>query len=365
MKLLYITDALAVYGGIERVLVDKLNWLVEHTDNKVYLSTVDQGLKDVVFQLHPKIEYDDLDIRFYRQYMTLKWRRFFLHYKLHQLFRQRLENKLREISPDIIICTRIEYIRDIIKAKTYTPLIFESHSSCLSTFFDHDSLLRRVRIRYQKTALKSVDMVVTLTQGDALEWKKITNRVVVIPNVVHLNQTGKYTNHSSQSIIYVGRDTEQKDLDSLMRIWEFLYCKHPECLLHVYGDTSRNAEGVVVHKPTCRINDVYMNAAALLLTSRYEPFGLVLLEAMSYGVPVVAFDCPYGPSEIITDGVDGFVVKNRNLIEFANRVCQLIEEEKLCVEMGKAGIHSSQKYRAEIIMPQWIKLFNLIIDNPV
>lgn len=208
-------------------------------------------------------------------------------------------------------------------------------------------------------------MVVTLTQGDALEWKKITNKVVVIPNVVHLNQTGKYTNYSSRSIIYVGRDNEQKDLDSLMRIWELVYHKHPEYLLHVYGDTSRNTEGVVVHKPTCRMNDVYMNAAALLLTSRYEPFGLVLLEAMSYGVPVVAFDCPYGPSEIITDGVDGFVIKNRNLIEYANRVCQLIEDENLCVEIGKAGIQSSQRYHFELIMPQWTKLFEIILGDSI
>lgn len=363
MRLLYITDALAVYGGIERVLVDKINWFVEHTDNKVYLLTVDQGLKDVVFPLHPKIEYDDFDIRFYRQYMTPKWRRPFLYYKLHLLFRQRLENKLREICPDIIICTRIEYIRDIIKVKTYIPLVFESHSSCLSTFFDHDSLLRRVRIRYQKTALKSVDMVVTLTQGDALEWKKITNKVVVIPNVVHLNQTGKYTNYSSRSIIYVGRDNEQKDLDSLMRIWELVYHKHPECLLHIYGKTNRIADGIVVHEPTCQLDDAYMNTSVLLLTSLYEPFGLVLPEAMSYAIPVVAFDCPYGPSEIITDGYDGFIIKNRNMVEFAHRICQLIEDKNLCVEMGKRGIQSSQRYRADIIMPQWIKLFDMIVGN--
>ena len=365
MRLLYITDALAVYGGIERVLVDKINWFVEHTDYKVYLLTVDQGLKDVFFPFHPKIEYDDLDIRFYRQYMSPKWRRPFLYYKLHQLFRQRLENKLREISPDIIICTRIDYIRDIIKVKTFIPLVFESHSSCLSTFFDHDSLLRKVRIHYQKTAMKSIDMVVSLTQGDALEWKKITNKVVVIPNVVHLNQTGEYTNHSSRSIIYVGRDTEQKDLDSLLYIWKLVYQKHPECLLHIYGKTNRIADGIVVNEPTCQMNDAYMNASILLLTSLYEPFGLVLPEAMSYGVPVVAFDCPYGPSEIITDGIDGFVIKDRDLMEFSNRINQLIEDENLRVEMGKAGILSSQRYHADIIMPQWIKLFEKIIGDSI
>lgn len=363
MRLLFITDSMVIYGGIERVLVDKMNWLVEQTNYDVYLLTVDQSNEKVVFTLNKKIIYNDLDIRFYRQYNVPIWRRFLFNIGLHRLFRQRLEDKLSEILPDIIICIRIDYIRDIIKVKKAIPLIFESHSSCLSTCFDHDGWLRKVRIHYQKMAIKKVNMVVALTQGDSVEWKKITNNVVVIPNVIHLNVIGKHDNYSSRSIIFVGRDTEQKDLDSLMRIWKLVYQKHPEYILHVYGDTYRNAEGLVVHRPTCRMDDVYMNASVLLMTSRYEPFGLVILEAMSYGVPVVAFDCPYGPPEIIADGVNGFIIKNRNIKEFAHRVCQLIEDENLCVEMGKRGVQSSQRYHSELIMPQWIKLFNMIVGD--
>ena len=93
------------------------------------------------------------------------------------------------------------------------------------------------------------------------------------------------------------------------------------------------------------------------MTSRYEPFGLVLPEAMSCGLPVVAFDCPYGPADIITDGVDGFLIKERSVEEFANRVCQLIENEQLRVQMGKRGMDSSQRYSTEAIMPKWAKLF--------
>ena len=95
----------------------------------------------------------------------------------------------------------------------------------------------------------------------------------------------------------------------------------------------------------------------LLLTSLYEPFGLVMPEAMSYGLPVVAFDCPYGPSDIITDGVDGFLIKDRSIEGFADRVCQLIEDEDLRRRMGAAGVQSSQRYSAENIMPMWKELF--------
>ena len=106
-----------------------------------------------------------------------------------------------------------------------------------------------------------------------------------------------------------------------------------------------------------------MKNSMLLLTSIYEPFGLVMPEAMSYGLPVVAFDCPYGPSDIITDGVDGLLVKDRSIEDFANKVCRLIEDEDLRRRMGVAGAKSSQRYSAEKIMPLWRNLFESIIRN--
>ena len=99
----------------------------------------------------------------------------------------------------------------------------------------------------------------------------------------------------------------------------------------------------------------------LLVTSRYEPFGLVIPEAMSCGLPVVAFSCPYGPATIITDCVDGFVIKERNVKYYASKVCQLIADQNLRHKMGQAGIKSSQRYNANNIMPEWKKLFSELI----
>jgi glycosyltransferase involved in cell wall biosynthesis len=96
----------------------------------------------------------------------------------------------------------------------------------------------------------------------------------------------------------------------------------------------------------------------LLLTSVYEPFGLVLPEAMSCGLPVVSFDCPFGPSDIITDGEDGFLIANRSVSDFADKVCLLIEQPDRRRAMGKAGIASAQRYHASRIMPQWQAFFH-------
>lgn len=99
----------------------------------------------------------------------------------------------------------------------------------------------------------------------------------------------------------------------------------------------------------------------LLMTSCYETFGLVLPEAMSCGLPVVAFDCPYGPADIISDGEDGFLILNRSIEDYVDKVCQLMENEELRREMGQKGVLSAQRYVANQVMPQWMQLFEQIL----
>ena len=117
------------------------------------------------------------------------------------------------------------------------------------------------------------------------------------------------------------------------------------------------------HKTVTDIFERYLDSSVLLLTSLYEPFGLVMPEAMSCGLPVVAFDCPSGPAQIITDGVDGFLIKNRDVELFVDKVCSLIESSELRHAMGKAAIESSQRYSTDHIMAQWINLFKELMAS--
>ena len=111
--------------------------------------------------------------------------------------------------------------------------------------------------------------------------------------------------------------------------------------------------------------DKYRESSMLLMSSLYEPFGLVLVEAMSCGLPVVAFNCPYGPADIINDGIDGFLVEDRNIEAFADRVCQLMADEDLRLQMGRAAVLSAQRYKSETIMPKWRKMFDVIVNPNV
>ena len=312
MKILYVTDALAIWGGTERIIVDKANYLAGHYGYDVHIVTANQGGHPVAYPLHPSVTHYDC-----RQ--------------MYRLYEERLGAYIHSFQPDLIVSVSENYNRFIFKRKG-------------------------------------------LTDGDAVEWKKINSHVCVIPDMVSLNPTPTYSDCETKSVIFVGRFSTQKGIPDLLKIWKLVYQRHPDWQLHMYagyGDEDEKlksyieemGKGVVLHEPTSDIFSKYKESSMLLLTSIFEPFGLVMPEAMSCGLPVVAFDCPYGPADIITDGEDGFLIKNRDIHAFADKVCQLIENPQLRTEMGQRAIASSQRFSPEKIMPMWKQLFESMVSH--
>ena len=276
----------------------------------------------------------------------------------------------------MIVCPRIEFVKDICRVKGDVPLVFESHSSFWTSRFEGAGLMRRLHTWWMNQSAKRAQAVVALTEGDAAKWRKVNQSVFVIPDVVHLNEMGLYNDGDTKSVIFVGRLSKQKDIGSLLSVWQMVRQRNPDWKLNIYGEKGDVEEslwqklqevghGVTIHPPTADILEIYQQHAMLLLTSRYEPFGMVLPEAMSCGLPVVAFDCPYGPADIITDGIDGFLIKDRNMKDYADKVCHLIENQELRRQMGQTAIRSAQRYRADHIMPSWYKLFGLFSTKQV
>ena len=371
MRILYVTDALAIWGGLERVLVEKAYYLAAHDGYEVFMLTICQGGHPFPFPLDNKVTLVDLNIPFYSQYQYSGIRRLLALMRLHRACCKSLRRQLNDINPDVIVCPRIEFVNDICKVKGDIPLVFESHSSFWTSRFEGAGLLRRLHTWWMNLSAKRVQAVVALTEGDAAEWRKVSKSVFVIPDICKLNgEEVKSEKWGGKSVVFVGRLSRQKDIGSLLAIWQMVRQRHSDWQLFVYGEKGdieeslwqqlqEDSNGITVFPPTSDILNVYRQHAMLLLTSRYEPFGMVLPEAMSSGLPVIAFDCPYGPADIITDGVDGFLVKDRDLRDFADKVCLLIENTDLCRQMGQAAIHSSQRYHADRIMPAWYELFGL------
>ena len=370
-KVMYIVDDIAILGGTQRLLADKLNMLVEHGDFKVCLLTANQGAHPLAYPLSPLVEHHDLEILFNQHYIYSGVKRFWVALQKHRFFRQRLAMQIHAFCPDIIVCALLEFTPDVFSVSGTIPVVFESHMSCLCYRFENFPFRVKCQVWWRHHVLKHIHTIVALTHGDALEWMKINPQVKVIPNVVHLNDSGLFSDCQSKNILFIGRYSNQKDVWSLMKIWKIVHQRHPDWTLNAYGDYGDQRDvlipeikkmdaNIVLHDPTANIGEEYLKNSMLLLTSLYESFGLVMPEAMSYGLPVVAFDCPYGPAEIITDGVDGFLIKDRNVEDFADKVCQLIEDEELRRSMGAAGIKSSQRFSAENIMPMWKDFFESI-----
>lgn len=374
MKILYIFRSLAVWGGIERILVDKMNYMAERYGMDVYLLTNDQGSHPVTYHLSDRVHHEDLGICFYQQYRYRGLRRLIASWKMNRQYRHLFGERLHRIQPDLIVCTTADKIGIIGKQKGHIPLVVESHSICSQTLDHGRTWLQRKLYRHHfLNSLSKADYVVALTEGDAKEWRRYHPQVTVIPNFIHPHEE-HISVCSSKKAIFVGRFDYQKRVQDAIRVWEKVRERHPDWILDIYGDGDMYQEvyslassvgGVVVHQPTPNIFEAYQDCSFLISTSLFEPFGLVIPEAMSCGLSVVAFDCPFGPADIITDGIDGYLVKDRDEVLFAEKICNLIENTELRKKMGQMAEQKSARFQSDLIMSQWIDCFNNMIIKHV
>lgn len=364
---MYVVDVFAVWGGLERVWTDKMNALSSIHGYEVCLVTTDQGAHQVPYPLSPRVRHMDIGIHLTHQYRYHGVRRWWMKWHLTRLFRDRFKALLTLEKPDVLITTASEFSVLVSKWKGDIPLVIECHGLFeRPVHMQRMTLLKWVKTRFIRRSISKAQIVVALTQQDARQWKNINVCSVAIPNIVHLNESGQLSTCQNHRIIFVGRADEQKGFRYLKEIWQIVCQQYPDWELHLYGegldtidfcDMLPSGEQVFVHPQTLAIHACYQESAILVLTSVYEPFGLVMPEAMSCGIPVVAFNCPYGPSEIITDGVDGFLIPPFDVEFFAERLSDLMADEALRKQMGqKAGV-SSQRYSCERIIPQWTTLF--------
>lgn len=372
MRIVFLYNSLAQFGGVERVISDKMNYLVKNGYD-IYMLTTDQGQHKPPYKLDSQIVFHDLGIRFHTQYRHKGLMRLWAAIKLELKYRKKLKEFFRNIQPDIIVGLSPMDLHAVIRHKGNIPLIVESHLMCDSTKFNEKtSFFIKLHRNYIRKAYCQADVLVALTEGDAKDWRKHTQNVIVIPNIVHLNNNNTYSNLNNRSVIFVGRLTTSKGIPYLLSIWEIVQQRHPDWSLNIYGEgpdinmlnnyIHNHHTKIIIHQPSSNIMACYKDSSILVMTSYFESFGLVLPEAMSCGLPVIAFDCPYGPHDIIEDGVNGYLIECYNIEKFANSLSRLIEDYDTRVKMGKEAIRSSQRYKVETIMPQWETLYSDIYN---
>jgi len=204
---------------------------------------------------------------------------------------------------------------------------------------------------------------VVLTEGNKQEWRSLKN-IEVIPNPLSF-----YPEESSllkeKKVICVGKISYQKGQDLLVRAWEKVWQRHPNWKLELYGYANEGFLATNILKlknihhfpPEKNIMEKYLSSSIYVMSSRFEGFGMVLIEAMACGVPCVSFDCDYGPGDIIHNKVDGFLVRKENTEVFADKLILLIENQQLRKRMGQNAKKNVQRFDPYVIAMQWNHLF--------
>ena len=380
MKIYYIYTALVTKGGADRVIAEKANWLAEHGHDVAIITDTQMG-REPVFPLSQKVRLIDLAIDFSKEYGHGFLMRIFMYYKLMHQYRKKMTEVLMHDRPDIVITTLGRDISFITKIKDGSKKIGEAHTT--KHFIRNFHLLeqRNVLFKYltkyfrwnMDREVSRLDAFVVLTSQDQNDWgNKIP--VYVIPNSYPFYPDIPSTCENKQAII-VGRYNSAKGYNYLVDAWKRVHQKHPDWIINIFGSGEYendirqqiHDEGLqdvmIMNPPTDRIMEEYLKSSIYVMSSVFEGFAMVLLEAMACGLPCVSFDCPYGPRNVITNGEDGILVEYLNSHALADNICRLIEDKDLRMEMGNKGRRNVLRFSRETIMSQWVELFGSVIIN--
>jgi glycosyltransferase involved in cell wall biosynthesis len=215
-----------------------------------------------------------------------------------------------------------------------------------------------------------LDGFVVLTAGHKEQYDELLKgrgHVVAIPNTVR-QMPGPKADLSAKTIFTAGRLVDQKGFDLLLRAFAPVAADHPDWRLRICGHGQRRgrlakliekhglADSVSLEPPARQIGDDMAAASVFALSSRFEGFPLILLEAMSKEMAVVAFDCPTGPGEIVDDHRNGLLIPEKDVEAFGAGLREMIEDEELRRRCGPAAGETAQRYTMQAIGPRWDEL---------
>jgi len=273
---------------------------------------------------------------------------------------KRLIQAIQNVDTDILISTRASY--NILVAK-YAPenvrLIAQEHM----VFSMHTTKLQEaIRNNYNE-----FDRITTLTEDDALHYKEFVSpeKVIAIPNLLPDEYRLDSSVDRRKVILSAGRFEEEKGYDLLIQAVQLVHEKLDGWEVHIYGQGSKKdglgklinhlglSHIIKLFPPTKELAKVMNQASLFVLPSRFEGFGMVIIEAMATGLPVIAFDCPVGPRNIIRNGVNGVLVEGGNIESLANELIKLAFNNTQQENMAAEGLLTSELYTEEKIYKCW------------
>lgn len=332
-------------NGACRAVANLANMLVELYDVTIICTDTTTG--ESYYPLHKDIKTIFLGITSAKNLLD-KFRR-------KKMLKSKLEKTIEKGS--IAIGTNTTFNIVLSKIKNINSL------GCEHINYETLPLLYRVLRRYYYKKLKKV---VLLTEIDRKKYHFLDNSIV-IPNS-HSFLPTKLNDYSKKNIIAIGRLTYQKGFDILIDVCNIIKTSIPDWTISIVGD-GEEKQKLLDKIASLHLNDfikiissqnnvieLYHSASIYVMSSRFEGLPMVLIEAQSCGLPIVSFDCPEGPSEIIHNNIDGFLVENNNISELANKIIELANNIDLRIKFGENAFKSSNRFSTDTIRKKWLDL---------
>lgn len=375
MKIVYCINATFNSGGMERVLMIKANYLADIANCEVFIVTSQQHGRNSFFLFSERIKFYDLGINYDDDNGCNLIARTFKKWRKLKLHRTLLSDYLNQIKPDITISMFDYDFSFLYKIKDGSKKVLEFHFCKRQKIIEASNLLMKliqwIRICYWKRKISRYDKFVVLTEEDKKDWGHLPN-IIVIKNPIIKIPSDK-SDFMAKQVLSIGRISYQKGFDRLLKAWALVTSHYPDWKLVIRGngdteDLQRQIQklrinhSVVIRPATSSISDEYLNSSIFVMTSRYEGLPMVLMEAMSYGLPVVAFDFHCGPRDLINP-LWGTIVPNGDISNFALKLMEwMVDAEKRKIANDKSRYYVSQ-YTQEIILSKWLNLFEGLVRD--
>ncbi|HLA56748.1 MAG TPA: glycosyltransferase family 4 protein [Flavobacterium sp.] len=367
MRILFTTDQIYLHGGIEKVMAEKANYFADVFDYDVHILTTEQNGNAPCYRLSEKIKKTDISVNYHRK-------KSYFHpanlLKLPQHFRQ-WRKAIRTIDPDVVIVCN--YAFDFYWSPFFFTRISKLKEFHSSGFLEMEArknagFFGKIRFGLQDFIESKYDRIVVLNPSEAQFCK--SKNTVVIPNPI--GKTDKVAALKNKKAIAAGRIAPVKGFTKAIDAWALAMEYQSDWELYIYGQgepdyiqmlkakiVNQGLQNNIFIKPaTENLDDEMAGASMYVMSSVSECFPMVLLEALSAGLPIASFDCPTGPGNIITDGEDGFLAEDQNIASLAEKIVILMTDEDLRKEMGKCGRSNAQRFSNEAVMNLWQSLFN-------
>ena len=359
MRIIFNTDQIYLHGGIEKVMAEKATYFADVCGYEVVILTCEQRGNIPCYSMSSKIQFLDLGVNYERS------KSYFSVTNLLKVPRHlyQLQKSLHRLNADAVIVSNYGfdyYAMPFLHSKS--KKIKEFHSS---RYFENQqrnttkSIRKKLFYKFNDWIESRYNRLVILNKDEVPFYQE---NAIVIPNPITISSDVAIL--EKKQVVAAGRISPVKGFDKLINAWHLVHQQMPDWELHFYGTDylqtqnklealikDLNLEKSIFFKGSSNtMNTVFTDYSLYVMSSVSECFPMVLLESLAVGLPIVSFDCPTGPGNIVSDGKDGFLAISQNSDDLAKKILLLLQDKELRLQFGQNAKQNSLQFSTAVVM---------------